>query len=86
MMEAFTYAALSRSPDALPRLLELLPEPVRSEVSRIAAEVRDVPAAELAARMVELRNGDVTRAEAAIGPVRSCPAWLTELKYRRQFA
>ena len=85
MLEAFTYAALSRTPDALPRLVELLPEPARSEVNRIAAEARGLSPAELASRIAELRAGDLAKAEAVIGPAQSCPARLLEWKYRRHF-
>jgi hypothetical protein len=77
MLEAFTYAVLWRSKDALPGLLELLPEAARTEVGRVAREAAGLSGEELAARIAELRNRD-------LGPVENCPANLLEWKYRRR--
>ena len=85
MLEAFTYAVLARNREALPRLLPLLPDPARKEVERIAAEAKELGAEDLARRLAELRNGDLAKAESAIGPLESCPAQLLEWKYRRHF-
>jgi len=82
-MEAFTYAALWRSREALPGLLELLPEPARSEVNRIAAEATALTPAELASRIAELREKELAQVESSIGSARSCPAQILEWKYRR---
>jgi hypothetical protein len=83
MMQAFTYAALWRGRDALPGLLQLLPEPARSEVARIAGEAAALTPAELSARISDLRNRDLAAAESAVGSVQSCPASVLEWKYRR---
>lgn len=83
MLEAFTYAALSRNRDSLPRLTALLPEAARQEVDRIAAEARTLTPAELSSRIAELRSGDLAQVESAIGPVQHYPARLLEWKYRK---
>ena len=83
MMEAFTYAVLRRTRDALPGMLQLLPEPARSEVARIAGQAAALTPAELAARISDLRNRDLAEAESAVGSVQSCPARVMEWKYRR---
>ena len=82
MMHAFTYAALWRNGDALPRLLQLLPEPARSEVSRIAKEASALTPDELSVRIHELRNRDLEQAEAAFGSAQICPPRILEWRRR----
>lgn len=67
MWEAFTYVALLKR-DALPRLLDLLPDPARSEVKRIAAEAKALTPQDLAARLSDLRAADLAQALAGKAP------------------
>jgi len=83
MLQAFTYAALWRTRDALPGLLRLLPEPARAEANRIATEAAALTPVELAARISDLRHRDLAHAESAVGSVQSCPSRIMEWKYRR---
>lgn len=77
-MHAFTYMALLKNRDALRRLLDLLPEPQRSEAAAIAAEAQSLTPDDLAARIAGLRAADL----ANIGFEPSCPPhiWLRHLR------